>query len=227
MNYFYESEGKNKAEAEKNALNVLGLEADDVVFKTGGNTGKGFLGMVSRKPSVVRVQAKSKISAETYVRGVLLTILQKMGIDSVIHSIGEKDGNIYVEMESADSRILIGKQGRTLDALQFIVNLLIEQKDRDGRRVMLDVANYRDKRQKRLSRLAKMVADKVIKTRQPISLDYMNPYERRIVHLALEQDEKVYTKSDGNGIYKRVKIIPYGADMDQYEKDEPAYGDEY
>lgn len=208
MNYIYEAEGKNKAEAEKKALDVLGLKEEDVTFRTPENSRSGLLGIVSRKPVTVQVVPNESVPFEAVIRGVVLTLIEKMGIECSIETIGEMDGNILVEVSSEDSGILIGKQGRTMDSLQFLVNLLLDSKYKNGKRIMLDIANYREKRQRRLSRMAKTVADKVFKSKRSVALEYMNPYERRIVHLALEEDDRVFTRSDGNGVYKRVRILP-------------------
>jgi len=207
--YIYESSGKNKAEAEEQALEDLGLDRDEVIFEAVNSGRSGIFGFVSRKPQMVRVfPREGMVSAEKIIEGTLLTIIKKMGIEAQVKQVGEKEGNIYVEIASEDSGILIGKHGRNLDALQFIINLLVDSRVREGRRVMLDVESYREKRKQSLTRLANSVAARVSRSRQSIALDYMNPYERRIVHLALEDDDRVFTKSDGNGVYKRVRIIP-------------------
>lgn len=209
MNYIFEAEGKNRAEAEQRALDVLSVDASQVKIKP-VSVSRGILGFVSKKPVVVRVHPDSdSIPPEAIIRGVLLTLVRKMGMTVEVDAISEIDSNILLELSSDDSKLLIGKQGRTLDALQFILNLMIDSKLRHGKRIMIDVASYRSRRQKRLVRMAKSVADRVAKTRKPVLLEYMNPYDRRIVHLALEDNERVFTKSDGSGVYKRVRIIPY------------------
>ncbi len=222
MNYIYETEGKNRVEAEKRALEVLQLDASAITFKPVSQ--RGLLGLVARKPVVLRAYPNSdKIAAESIISGVILTIIKKMGMHAEVEHISEVEGNIVVELHSDDSRILIGKQGRTLDALQFVLNLMIDSKLRDGKRIMIDVAEYRSRRQKRLVKLAQAVADRVSKTGRSVLLEYMNPYDRRIVHLALEEDDRVYTKSDGTGVYKRVRVIPESRE----EEDEDQYIDEY
>jgi spoIIIJ-associated protein len=226
MNYIFESEGKSRAEAEKMVFDILGLGSDDLTFKT-VNSGMGLLGLVSRKPVVVRAVPNHQIAPEIYIKAVLITLIKKMGFSIVVNSVGERDGNIYIEMDSPDSGIIIGKQGKTLDAIQFLINLLIEQKLRHGRRIMLDISGYRDRREKRLTRLARMIADKVSKSNQSVALDYMNPYERRIIHLALEEDARVYTKSEGNGLYKRVRVIPSDSIGNYAEEAEPEFEDEF
>lgn len=207
MNYIYETEGKTRAEAEKKALEVLGVTGDDVKFETVGAS-RGILGFVSRKPVRVRVYPKSDgLPGEAAIKGVLLTIVEKMGVDAEISKEGKVDGNHYVELASEDSGFLIGKHGRTLDALQFLVNLIVDSRMRKGKRVMLDVESYRKKREEALNRLASSVADRVGRNGRSVLLNYMNPYERRIVHLALEEDSRVMTKSEGEGVYKRVRIV--------------------
>ena len=235
MNYIYEAEGKNKAEAEKKVLETLGLGEGDIALKTDKNTGGGILGMVSRKPVVVRAYIEGdgeNIPVETIIKGVVLTLIAKMGIEAEVVNVGELEGNIYVELASEDSGILIGKQGRTVDALQFLLNLLIDSRSRNGRRIMIDIANYREKRQRRLSRMAKSIADKVARTRRSVALEYMNPYERRIVHISLEDDDRVFTRSDGNGLYQRVRILPAGGpggseESDQMDYDQGIYEEDY
>ena len=172
------------------------------------NPSRGLLGLVSRKPVRVRVYPKSdNLSGESAIKGVLMTIVEKMGIEAEIRTEDDVDGNHYVELASEDSGFLIGKHGRTLDAIQFLVNLIVDSRMRKGKRVLLDVESYRKKRHDALIRLAKSVADRVIRSGRPVLLNYMNPYERRIVHLALEEDGRVTTKSEGEGVYKRVRIL--------------------
>ncbi len=226
MNYIYESEGKNRADAEKKALDFLHLDAASVTFKP-TTSRKGLLGLVMKKPTVVRVFPNTdSIPLDVVITGVLITLIKKMGMDAEVEKVTEIDSNILIELSSEDSKLLIGKQGRTLDALQFILNLMVDSKQRKGKRIMIDVAEYRSRRQKRLNKLARAVADRVIKTRKPVLLEYMNPYDRRIIHLALEEDNRVFTKSDGNGVYKRVRVIPqsraeeYNSDNDE-EYDDP------
>ncbi len=226
MNYIYEAEGKNRADAEKKALTVLGLESDDVIFKP-VSAGRGLLSFVSKKPVVIRVFPRDEnLPAEAVISGVLLTLIKKMGMEARVERVSEIDSNILLELESDDSRLLIGKQGRTLDSLQFILNLMIDSRIRRGKRIMIDVASYRNRRQKRLTRLAKAVADRVAKNKKSVLLEYMNPYERRIIHLTLEHDDRVTTKSDGTGVYKRVRILAAGQGGGQSQNQGNQYRDE-
>lgn len=223
MNYIYESEGKNRAEAEKRALDFLHLDPSSVTLKPASSR-KGILGLVSKKPVIIRVYPNDDtISLDTLITGVLLTLIKKMGMQAEVERISEIDSNITVELSSEDSKLLIGKQGRTLDALQFVLNLMIDTKVRKGKRIMVDVAQYRSRRHKRLVKLAKAVADRVNKMKKPVLLEYMNPYDRRIIHLALEEDNRVFTKSDGNGVYKRVRVIPQSKSQEVNESEGEFY----
>ena len=218
--YIYEAEGKNRAETEADALKALDAKPEDVTMEpVSGAT--GILGLVSRKPVVIRVYPHENTPRDVRIRGIVQTLIARMGLDGSIISLRHTEDNIVVELQSTDTGMLIGKHGRTLDALQFLVNLFVNSKQKEHTRIMLDAESYREKRQESLTRLAQGVAARVHRSRQPVALDYMNPYERRIVHLALEDDERVYTKSDGTGVYKRVRVIPaaHGDDLPDDDDD--------
>ncbi|MCR9143545.1 MAG: KH domain-containing protein [bacterium] len=205
--YLFEQEGKSRSDAEARALETLGVDAADVEFEE-LTVSRGLMRLVKREPVVLRVRPVNDLEAEVHAKGVLMTVINKLGIDANILQVGERDDNLYVEIGSEDSGFLIGKHGRTLDAIQFLVNLIVNTRTRSGRRIMVDVEQYRERRERSLKRLASRMAERVAKSGRPILLNYMNPYERRIIHLALEEDSRVYTESDGNGVYKRVRVIP-------------------
>lgn len=225
MNYLLELEAKNKSEAQKSAAELLG--ASDDLFEV-ENESSGLLGLVSRKPTTFRIKAKEGLSDEAKIRGVVLTLIDKMGIDAEAVGFEQNDENYIIQLESEDSGVLIGRQGRTLDAIQFIVNLLVNSDLQDKRRVLVDVAEYRERRKKKLHRIAKSVAEKVGKTGRSVLLESMNPYERRILHLALEEDSRVTTRSEGNGLYKRVRVVAIrNESADEYDDvDGNVYDDE-
>lgn len=219
--YIYEAEGKNRAEAEENALNALNVSAEEVRLETAPQEKGGLFGFVTKKPSAVRVfPIEGKTSAEKIIEGVTLSIIEKMGLKASISNISFQDENLYVEINSPDSAILIGKHGRTLDALQFLVTLIVKSKWRDGKRILLDVEQYREKRKQSLIKLSKNVASRVQRTQNSVLLDFMNPYERRIIHLSLENDDRVSTRSDGSGLYKRVRVFPVKKGHDEMHDQE-------
>jgi len=206
MRYFFETEGKTRHEAEEQVLEVLKLTSGQVNLEQ--VQGGGIFSFVSRKPVVLRAYPTDATPGEAVMKGVVIMLCRLMGVELKVKAIGELEGNILIEISSDDSGILIGKHGRTLDALQFMVNLIVEPRFRKNQRIMLDIESYRERRQQSLTRLAKGVASRVARMGRSVALNYMNPYERRIVHLALENDERVFTRSDGNGLYKRVNVIP-------------------
>ena len=118
MNYILEIESKNKSEAQKRAADLLGIPEDELDFET---EGAGLLGMMARKPVVVRVRAKNDPGDQALITGVLLTLMHKMGIEADIEDFEDTEENYIIHVESEDSGILIGRQGKTLDALQFLL----------------------------------------------------------------------------------------------------------
>jgi len=111
-----------------------------------------------------------------------------------------------INMEGSDMGILIGKRGQTLDSLQYLVSLVVNKKKEEYIRVKLDTENYRERRKETLETLAKNIAYKVKRTKHSVSLEPMNPYERRIIHAALQNDKYVVTRSDGEEPFRHVII---------------------
>lgn len=207
-NYIFEAEAKSKSDAEELTLKTLRLEPEDLRFEVVESGKSGFLGITQKKPAIVRAYvANNDIPSEKIVHGVVLTVLKKMGIEAEVVGMGDVDGKIYVEIASKESGLIIGKRGSTLDALQFIVNLMVDSKIRHGRKIVLDIESYRDKREMSLIRLGKSVASQVSKSGKSKLLEPMNPFERRIIHMALQEDDRVFTRSEGNGTFKKVRII--------------------
>ena len=130
-----------------------------------------------------------------------------MGEVTIVSSIDE-EGALAIEMSGDNMGILIGKRGQTLDSLQYLTNR-VANKSQDGYvRVKLDTVDYRKRRKQTLENLAKNIAYKVKRSRKPISLEPMNPYERRIIHSALQADDRVSTHSEGEEPYRRVVVTP-------------------
>ncbi len=111
-----------------------------------------------------------------------------------------------VNLTGDEMGLLIGKRGQTLDSLQYLVSLVVNKESEDYLRVKLDTENYRERRKETLETLAKNIAYKVKRTRRPVSLEPMNPYERRIIHSALQNDKYVFTKSEGEDPFRHVVI---------------------
>ncbi len=120
----------------------------------------------------------------------------------------EKENSISVDLTGKEMGVLIGKRGQTLDSLQYLVSLVVNKGTSEYIRVKVDTENYRNRRQKTLENLAKNLSFKVKRTKRPVTLEPMNPYERRIIHSALQGDRYVTTHSEGDEPFRRVVITP-------------------
>ena len=155
------------------------------------------------------MDTKNVKSTQKICEKFLQEVLQAMGMGEVtIVSSIDEEGALAIEMSGDNMGILIGKRGQTLDSLQYLTNR-VANKSQDGYvRVKLDTEDYRKRRKQTLENLAKNIAYKVKRSRKPISLEPMNPYERRIIHSALQADDRVSTHSEGEEPYRRVVVTP-------------------
>lgn len=151
------------------------------------------------------VTDETKTICEAFLRDVL----KAMGMEEIsFTSKVDEDGALAIEMTGENMGILIGKRGQTLDSLQYLTNR-VANKSQDGYvRVKLDTEDYRKRRKQTLENLARNIAYKVKRTRKPVALEPMNPYERRIIHSALQGDDRVSTHSEGEEPYRRVVVTP-------------------
>lgn len=132
-------------------------------------------------------------------------LVEEMGIELDI--VGKTDGtDLFFLLEGKDSGTVIGKRGATLDAIQYLTSLVVNKGNGEYIRVVVDAENYRAKREKSLEKLAKRLAEKVVRSRRPFKLEPMNPYERKIIHAILQKDPRVTTKSEGQDPYRRIHI---------------------
>ena len=155
-----------------------------------------------KEEKLAEVEPQTKEACEKFLYDVLKTMDMEVKITSKI----DEDGSLSINMEGADMGILIGKRGQTLDSLQYLTNR-VANKMQDGYvRVKLDTENYRQRRKETLENLAKNIAHKVKRTKKAVSLEPMNPYERRIIHSALQGDKFVSTHSEGEEPYRRVVV---------------------
>ncbi|NCB42061.1 MAG: protein jag [Clostridia bacterium] len=140
--------------------------------------------------------------------GIFLSeVVKEMGLDVTIKAFSNKE-SVYIDIEGKDSGTIIGKRGQTLDALQYLTSLVVN-KDKEGYiRVVIDAEGYRRKRETTLEGLANRLADKAVKSRRNVRLEPMNPYERKVIHTALQSRPEVITKSEGEEPYRRVVIEP-------------------
>ena len=158
--------------------------------------------VVETEEKLAEVEPQTKEACEKFLTDVLKTMGMEVNLTSEI----DEDGSLSINMEGENMGILIGKRGQTLDSLQYLTNR-VANKMQDGYvRVKLDTENYRQRRKETLENLAKNIAHKVKRTKKAVSLEPMNPYERRIIHSALQGDKYVSTHSEGEEPYRRVVV---------------------
>ena len=201
---FMKFTGKTEEDALTEAKIALGATTDEIEYEVLEKGTSGFLGIGS-KPAVI--QARKKCSVEDYAREFLNNVFAAMKLEvEILIKVNDSDRVIEIELKGDDMGILIGKRGQTLDALQYLANR-VANKHQDGYvRVKLDTENYRARREETLRHLAKNIAFKVKRTRRAVSLEPMNPYERRIIHAALQSDPHVTTHSEGEEPYRKAVV---------------------
>ncbi|WP_352399795.1 RNA-binding cell elongation regulator Jag/EloR [Anaerotignum sp.] len=195
--------GKSVDEAIAAALAELDASKEDVSITVLEEGSKGFLGVFGGKDAVVLVKKNfnPEKAAENFLREVFLSMGLIVKIETQI-----KDKHLLINLTGEDMGILIGKRGQTLDALQYLVNLVVNKNSNSYVSVMLDTENYRQRRRETLETLAFNLAKKVKHTKKNVVLEPMNPYERRIIHSALQNDRFVTTYSEGEEPYRNVVI---------------------
>jgi spoIIIJ-associated protein len=140
-------------------------------------------------------------------RQLMLGLLQRLGIETEVEG-SIKEGDIYLEIKSDDGGILIGKHGRTLEALQIIVSRMVNKHIKKPVRIILDVAGYKKRRADSLEKMAGRLGENVKKTGKEVLIGPFNAHDRRIIHIALKEDLSLKTESLGEGEWKKIKIIP-------------------
>lgn len=198
--------GKTVEEALTNALVKLETTSDKVEYEVVEKGSSGILGIFNSKPAKILVWKKATM--EDNVKDFLNDVFNAMELKVEIEmSVNEDEETIEINLIGDDMGILIGKRGQTLDSLQYLVSL-VANKERDKYyRVKLDTENYRERRKATLESLAKNIAYKVKRTRKPVYLEPMNPYERRIIHSVLQNDKYVSTRSEGEEPFRHVVVF--------------------
>jgi spoIIIJ-associated protein len=205
-----EVEGKTIDDATKKGLAELGIKDTSKIKIEVIDEGKsGIFGFgVSRQAKIRIYYSDNEASIVSMAQDILSNILKRMDLDAEIKDIKESSNRVYIEIASSQSGLIIGKQGKTLESLQFLLNLIVSNKTGSDKKIILDIQAYREKREKALRRLSKEIAYKVINSGKPCTLEPMNPFERRLIHLTLQNDSRVTTKSEGEGIFRKVKVFP-------------------
>lgn len=234
---YMEFKGKTKNDAITEACTHFSIPSDKLDYEVIEEGKAGFLGM-GAKPAVIRARVKEEvheeviepvkladepiiasvaqaaaniveIDVEAVCRKFLSDVFAAMGISVEISAkYNDSLKSLEVELSGDEMGVLIGKRGQTLDSLQYLISLVVNKGTNEYIRVKVDTENYRQRRRETLENLAKNIAYKVKRTRRPVSLEPMNPYERRIIHSALQNDRYVTTHSEGDEPFRRVVVTP-------------------
>ena len=190
---FIEISAKNVDDAITQATVQLGITSDQLEYEVLDKGSTGFLGIGSKNAVI---KARKKFSIDENVFEFLSSIFDAMKMEvEILVAVNEEEHIIEVELKGDDMGILIGKRGQTLDSLQYLTNLAINKHSDEYYKVKIDTEDYRKRRKETLENLAKNIAYKVKRTKRPVSLEPMNPFERRIIHSALQNDRYVTTHS--------------------------------
>lgn len=199
-----EKTGRTVEEALEAALTELGVSRERVEHEILENPSKGLFGLIGAKPARVLVTVREIDPLE-----VAMTFLQSIFANMQLQVSVEKmtrDEHVVFNLRGDDLGILIGKHGQTLDALQYLTNLAANRDAENKVRLVLDVEDYRKRRTETLSRLALRLADKVKRRGEKVALEPMSPHERKIIHVALQDDSRIVTYSEGDEPFRKVVI---------------------
>lgn len=204
---YIEVSAKTVSEAITEACQKFGVTSDRLEYEVIDEGSSGFLGIGS-KPAVIKAAVKVlECSVEEKAKKFLSDVFTAMNMAVAVEvSYDENEHALDIDLSGEEMGVLIGKRGQTLDSLQYLVSLVVNKDEKDYIRVKVDTENYRQRRKETLENLAKNIAFKVKKTRRPMSLEPMNPYERRIIHSALQNDKYVVTHSEGEEPFRRVIV---------------------
>lgn len=201
---FIEVSAKTVDEALTEASITLGIPSSELEYEVVEKGSTGFLGIGSKNAVI---KARKKFSVEESVKDFLKSVFHAMDIAvEIIVKVNEEDKLIEVDLKGEDMGILIGKRGQTLDSLQYLTNLAVNKHSEVYYKVKVDTEDYRKRRKDTLENLAKNIAYKVKRTKRPVALEPMNPFERRVIHSALQNDKFVTTHSEGDEPYRHVVV---------------------
>ena len=229
----FEFEGKTTEEAIEEASRELNTPAEELEIDILEPGSAGIFGLVGGKKARIKVTMETQTThneetekietkhavPETigtdsqdetelaFAKEALENILSRIPVETTVNS-QRVNGNIALNIEGDKSGLLIGRKGKTLDALQFIVNKIANKASDKKVRVVVDSEDYRKRQEESLVEMALDMGEKAKKTQKPMTTNLLNPHERRIIHLALKPDGVLNTKSKGDGLLKKVVIIP-------------------
>jgi len=205
-----EKEGKTAEEAIQNALEELGVERGRVHIEVLSESNRKVFGLLSGRNIRIRATLLEEDSLLEEARELLRRILERMGIRAEV--VGERrEDCIFLELRSQAPGLLIGRKGKTLDALQYLLNRILNRDGIKRSRVLLDAEGYRSRRREEIVSFALRSAEKAKATGKEVVLVPLGPHERRIIHLSLQKDAEVKTFSEGEGYLRKVHVVPVKA----------------
>ena len=201
---FINVSAKTVDDAITEACQKFSVTSDKLEYEVVEEGSSGFLGIGS-KDAVIKARVKS--SVQDKAKDFLRDVFEAMNLTVVVDvKYDELEKTMDIDLSGDEMGVLIGKRGQTLDSLQYLVSLVVNKDVEDYIRVKVDTENYRKRRKDTLENLAKNIAFKVKRTKRPVSLEPMNPYERRIINSALQNDKYVTTHSEGEEPFRRVVV---------------------
>ena len=201
---YREFTGKTVEDAVMEAAIKLETTSDRMEYEVLEKGSNGFLGIGS-KPA--RIRARKVMETAERAEKFLMDVLEAMDLKATVSMEENKEERtLDIDLAGDDMGVLIGKRGQTLDSLQYLVSMVVNKGEDDYIRVKVDTENYRQRRKDTLENLAKNIASKVRRTGKPVTLEPMNPYERRVIHSALQNDRYVETHSEGEEPFRKVVV---------------------
>jgi len=210
-----EFEGKTEQEAIARAMAELGLDENEFDVEVMEESKKGLFTKGKVKIRIHVEEEEGAAEEQEYVADpeleeklcvFLETVIEKMGFDGRASVSGHEGSKVFINLDSPDANLLIGKHGKNLDALQVLVNVYAGNLADGPIRVVVDSEDYRNRREEHLVRLAMKTAQQVRRTRASRLLEPMNPFERRLIHTALSDMDDIHTESEGDGLIKQVRV---------------------
>ena len=201
---FIEVSARTVDDAITEALIKLGTTSDRIEYEVVEMGRSGILG-IGRKDAVIKV--RKKYSPEDDAREFLENVFKAMKLEvEIIIEKDEESNTLNIDLKGDDMGVLIGKRGQTLDSLQYLTNLAVNRRAENFVKVKIDTEDYRKRRRETLENLARNIAYKVKRTKRPVALEPMNPFERRVIHSTLQNDKFVTTHSEGEEPYRHVVV---------------------
>jgi len=195
---------KTVADAITEACKVLGVTSEKLEYTVVEEGSNGFLG-IGAKNAVISAKVKSSVTDKAKI--FLNDVFAAMNMTVVVNTeYKEEEKELSIDLSGDDMGVLIGKRGQTLDSLQYLTNLAVNKNVEEHVKVKIDTEDYRNRRKETLENLAKNIAYKVKRTKRPVSLEPMNPFERRVIHSALQNDRFVTTHSEGDEPFRHVVV---------------------